>query len=66
MMGETEQQREIKAVHMRKRANPKTLSNNSHRKQIQRNNFALTDHKKLITVILIAPREYAQTIHTAR
>ena len=68
MMGEAEQQRELEAIHMKRTANPKILFSQitAIENKYWGRKSALTENNKLTTIILRAPEDYAQTIHTAR
>ena len=68
LLRDTEQQRELEAIYMKRNANLKMLFSqitaieNKYRGRMS----ALTEKNKLTNIILRAPEEYAQTIHTAR
>ena len=66
-MGDTEQQREIKAIYMKRNVNPKVLFSQitAIENKYRGKTSALTEKNKLTNIILRAPDEYAQTIHTA-
>ena len=68
LMGDAEQQRELEAIYMKRNANPKMIFSQiiAIENKYRGRNSALTEKNKSTNIILRAPEEYAQTIHTAR
>lgn len=67
-MGDVKEQRELESIRMKRNANPKELFSQITAKEIKYRGktSALIEKNKLINIILRAPDEYAQTIHTTR
>ena len=69
LMGDAEQQRELEAIYMKRNSKPKMLFSQiaAIENKYRGRSSALTEEKnKLTNIILRAPEEYAQTVHTAR
>ena len=68
LMGDAEQQRELEAIYMKRNSKPKMLfSQITPIEDTYRGRTSvLTEKNKLTNIILRAPEEYSQTIHTAR
>ena len=68
LMGDMEQQKDLEAIYVKRNANPKVLFSQitAIENKYRGRTSALTEKNKLTNILLRAPDEYSQTIHTTR